>query len=67
MNAHTIDAQLKCVQREIEMREKVYPRRVAEGKMNKLHADHELATMKAVLQTLMQVAASSPVKLSRGR
>ena len=63
----SIDAQIKCVQREIEMRERVYPPRVREGKMNEHHAKREIATMKAVLHTLMQLAADGPPKITRGR
>jgi hypothetical protein len=62
---HTIDAQLACVQREIRMRERKYPEWVEAGRMNKFQADHELACMKAVLATLMQVAQGSPPKLHR--
>ena len=44
--------QIKCVKREISMRERVYPRFVKKGKMTQDEADREIATMKAVLDTL---------------
>lgn len=48
----SIDEQMKCVQREIRMRENVYPKWVAAGKMSPAKAESELAMMKAVLETL---------------
>jgi hypothetical protein len=61
----TIDAQLAAVQREIEMREQVYPRRVADGKMNKHHAEWQMQAMRAVLRTLKDVAMNGPVRVNR--
>ena len=45
-------AQIKCVEREIAMRKRVYPRFVKNGKMTQQEADAELAAMEAVLKTL---------------
>lgn len=47
-----IDAQIKCVEREVAMRERVYPRWVASGKMKSQVAAYELLAMQTVLQTL---------------
>lgn len=47
-----LDAQIACVRREISMRERVYPRLCAAGKMKDEKAASELAAMKAVLATL---------------
>jgi hypothetical protein len=44
--------QILAVEREIRMREQVYPRRVAAAKMSQKAADREIATMRAVLDTL---------------
>jgi len=44
--------QITCVRREIRYRERVYPRRVANGNMTPRQMDHELAAMRAVLATL---------------
>ena len=49
------DAQIACVRREIAMRERVYPKWVAAGKMKLDMADREIATMKAVLETVIRV------------
>lgn len=45
--------QLKCVQREIYMRENHYPSFVARGKMTKAKADEELSAMKEVKKTII--------------
>jgi hypothetical protein len=47
-----IDEQIACVKREIEMRRRVYPRWVQEGKMKQAKADAEIEAMEAVLATL---------------
>lgn len=48
-----IKDQIKCVEREIEMRKKVYPRSVLNGRMTPGQKDREIATMTAVLNTLI--------------
>ncbi len=48
--------QVLCVEREVRMREQVYPRRVANKNMSQKAADRELATMRAVLDTLRKIA-----------
>jgi hypothetical protein len=47
--------QIACVRREIALRERVYPRQIAAGKMKQAEADAELARMRAVLATLETV------------
>ena len=54
-NNYHISDQIKCVMREIEMRKRVYPRFVINGKMTQGQADKELNLMKAVYQTLILV------------
>lgn len=44
--------QIACVEREIKLRERVYPRRIAARQMSKDLADRELERMRAVLATL---------------
>lgn len=51
-NYSKISNQIQCVMREIRMREIVYPKRVATGKMEQTIADYELNCMKAVYETL---------------
>jgi len=50
-----IEAQIACVERELRYRERVYARRVRDGKMTQDLADRELAAMSAVLNTLLSV------------
>ena len=50
-----IEAQIRCVIREIEFRERVYKRRVSMGRMSATFADQQIALMKAVLKTLEEV------------
>lgn len=47
--------QIKCVQREVGFRERVYPRRIARGSMKQAQADEETAVMRAVLATLEEL------------
>lgn len=56
----TLAAQIECVEREISMRRKVYPRFVAMKKMSQAKADAELAAMQAVLETLRLEAVQRP-------
>ena len=53
--AWDIDAQIKCVEREVRMREHVYPHRVALKKMGQELADREISMMKAVLESLLRL------------
>lgn len=48
----SIARQIQCVEREISMRQRVYPKQIACGRMAKETADNEIAAMKAVLATL---------------
>jgi hypothetical protein len=48
--------QIACVEREIRMREHVYPAMVGKRKMSQRTADLELAAMRAVLRTLCELA-----------
>lgn len=48
----SLEEQVECVERELGYRERVYKRRVGEGKMTAQLAERELARMRAVLATL---------------
>lgn len=48
--------QIVCVEREINMRQRVYLRWVAAGKMKQHTAERELTVMRAVLETLRSTA-----------
>lgn len=50
--AVTIEEQIAEVERELKLREHVYPRWVAEKKMRQEKADKCMAAMRAVLDTL---------------
>jgi hypothetical protein len=57
MASITLEQQIASVKREIAMRERVYPRWVESGRLVQVRADHEIAAMKAVLETLQAAAA----------
>lgn len=50
-----LEAQIKCVDREITFRRRVYARRVSMGRMSEVFADQQIALMKAVLKTLKEL------------
>ena len=47
-----LEAQVKCVEREIKYRRRVYARRISLGRMSEVFADQQLKLMEAVLETL---------------
>jgi hypothetical protein len=47
--------QIAEVEREIALRKRVYPNRIATGRMTQHHADRHLAVMEAVLKTLSSI------------
>lgn len=51
----SIQAQIKCVERELTYRVRVYGRWVAQEKMTLSKSNDEIAAMSAVLETLRQV------------
>lgn len=51
-----IDQQIQCVAREINMRERCYPRWVQQGRIKEAEAQRELERMRAVLHTLQEMA-----------
>jgi hypothetical protein len=48
----TIQQQIACVQREIRLRQRVYPKRIRAEFMTAAEAAREIACMQAVLSTL---------------
>lgn len=50
--AVTRDAQIRCIEREIQQRLHVYPRLVARATMTQEKADEEITIMRAVRATL---------------
>lgn len=53
----TLEDQLRCVEREIALRERVYSRWAESGKMMRQKADREIAVMRAVADTLRATMA----------
>lgn len=52
---YSIEEQIQCIERETGLREFVYPRWVEAERMTQQKADYEIATMRAVLDTLRAV------------
>ena len=50
-----LSVQIRCVQREISLRQKVYPRWVAQDRMSGEKASDEICAMQAVLKTLTEL------------
>lgn len=50
-----LSRQIKVIEREIEIRQDVLPRKVARGGMTQQQADHGIATMQAVLESLRRL------------
>jgi hypothetical protein len=51
-----IAAQIASAERELKFRLRVYPRWIVQNKMSQATANHELAAMRAIIDTLQQVA-----------
>ena len=47
---------LKCVERELKMRLRVYPRWIEIGRMSQKQAEHELACMRAIVEDYRKIA-----------
>jgi hypothetical protein len=54
--AVSLTRQVECLERELRMRERTYPRWVAAGKMSQSKADEELAAMQAALDTVCKLS-----------
>ena len=57
MDSVTIAEQISCVDRELGMRARVYPRWVKSGKLNQSAADLEIRRMEAVRATLVRASS----------
>lgn len=55
------DDKITCLEREINMRKYVYPRRVSENKMSQNKADAEIEIMKSVLKDIQKLAGRTPL------
>lgn len=52
----SLDDMVRCVEREIRFRERVYPRFIEQRKLSQQNADREIATMRAILDHLRSPA-----------
>lgn len=50
------EEQLDCVERELRLRKKLYPRRIIDGRLTPYAADQELRRMAAVVETIRALA-----------
>jgi hypothetical protein len=55
----SLNQQIEEVEREIALRERVYPRQISSGKMRQSVADYHIARMRAVLLTLQWAQKNS--------
>jgi hypothetical protein len=53
---------LACAEREVRMRDRVYPRWVQIGRMTQAKADHEIACMKEIADLLRQQVPAEPAQ-----
>lgn len=53
----TAEMKLACAKRELGLRERVYPRRVADNRMTQQLADRETRTMRAIVADYETLAA----------
>lgn len=51
----SIKDQIACAKRELAMREKVYPRWVAAGRMSPEKSQKEILAMRAIIETLEEI------------
>jgi hypothetical protein len=51
----SLELQIKAAERELKMRKSAYPRWVADGRMSLEKADHEIAAMEAIVETLKKL------------
>ena len=52
-----LEMQIQCIERELQMRERVYPNLIVSRRMTQPKAEYELAAMKAVFRTLVDLKA----------
>jgi len=63
VDVSNIEGKLRCLRRELKMREKAYPRWVAEGRMQAAQAGYELDTMRQVVEDYAKLAEEKEPKL----
>lgn len=58
----TLEQQIACIRRELALRQRNYPRWVADGRMKQAESDHQLAAMQAAHDTLMKLKEAEDAK-----
>ncbi len=56
--AISIQRQIECIERELKMRRRVFPRLVNSGKMTESGAEDEILTMEAVKESLSKLSVT---------
>jgi hypothetical protein len=59
----TLTEKLRCAERELKMRRSVYPRRVAQGKMDMPEMEHEIRCMEAIVDDYRSAVDKEPLPL----
>ena len=54
----SLERQLRCAQRELQQRKRVYPRLVEQHKMLQSSAEDEICAQEAIIETLTQLLAA---------
>ena len=65
-NVMEITQLIKCAEREIEMRNRVYPHRVRRGTMSQEEADYEIQCMETILNFIKTCGSTTAQKGNRG-
>jgi hypothetical protein len=58
-----LDIQRACAARELRLRQRLYPRWVRDGTMTARQAAHELAAMRAIVQTVTALLEAQQLEL----
>lgn len=59
----SLEQQIRVAERELQMRKKVYPRRVESGAMTEAEAEFQTAAMAAIVETLRQLQPAQQERL----
>lgn len=55
----SLDDQIKCAKRELAMRERVYAQWVGQRRMSVAKSEHEIAAMRAIVESLTRLRDST--------
>jgi hypothetical protein len=55
MGSISLAEQIRCIERELGLRQRVYPRLIKSGRMLEAEAERQMAAMRAVHETLLQL------------